>query len=497
MSGRKLKLFWIGDDLRGFTGYGRVARELLTRVSNQYDVVQYSIGCPPQTTEETYYQGIKVINSADGTSFGTNKLPGVFTRENPDILVIINDHKTVQGLLEVMVDNKCDLSRCRVLPYVSTEYVGIPAKDMVIYNQVTHHLLVMANFTRDEFLKVGYQQPVTRLSHGYSDQIKRIDAKEARLKMGLNPEAFVFFSGSKNQPRKRLDILIRAFVHFLVNHQGENVILLMNCGLIDIGWNLPQLYDRLTQEYNIQDPGEHLFFCGQNTGGSQKNDADLSVIYSACDVGVTTSTGESFGLIPFEQASLGIPQIIPRWSGMMESVKVGCIMVETSDYYVYPVCLQSAGGEARLVNYKDMAKAMERYYSDRELLKRDRKLVKKNVEGYTWDEMSHEFVKILEEVTGSSSGGGIPVVVAGVNDVRTDRRQMAVFEENSPIKKTDDVVEKKEDSSPVGSGGVDCDLDALLVNLNKHCTADNKRRDTVVNVVHRVNSNLYVLDNLD
>jgi FkbM family methyltransferase len=173
---------------------------------------------------------------------------------------------------------------------------------------------------------------------------------------------------------------------------------MFNCGLIDIGWNLQELYIRLCKENKIANMERYIYFCSNNINDSNKNDEELTLFYNACDVGITTSTGESFGLIPFEQSALGIPQIIPNWGGIIESIRYGSIKVETNDYYVYPVVLQSSNGEARTVYYKDVSKAMEAYLLDKELYELHSREVLKNVQHYNWENIYLQLVHFLNEI---------------------------------------------------------------------------------------------------
>ena len=115
-------------------------------------------------------------------------------------------------------------------------------------------------------------------------------------------------------------------------------------------------------------------------------------------MGITTSTGESFGLIPFEQSALGIPQIIPNWGGIIESIRYGSIKVDTNDYYVYPVLLQSCNGEARTVYYKDVSKAMETYLLDKELYELHSREVLQNVQNYHWENIYFQCIHFLNEI---------------------------------------------------------------------------------------------------
>ena len=383
----KSKLLWIGDDYRSKSGYGRVARELFLHLKNHYTIINYSICCNGISKEYL------VIDSRDGTSFGFKKLPLVVDTIKPNIIILINDSKIISGWLEA-IKMKCK-HKCSILPYVCTEYNGIPDDEIKLYNETTDGLFAMAKFTIDEFIQNGYIHKTMRLSHGYTKNILPMNKQLAKRQLGISEDTFVFFSGSKNQPRKRLDIIIRAFVDFLKNHNNEKVLLMMNCGLVDSGWNLKNLYIRLCKENNIQNIEKHIYFCSSNINDSNKNDDELTIIYNACDVGITTSTGESFGLIPFEQSSLGVPQIIPNWGGIIEAIKYGCIKIEPNDFYVYPVILQSANGEARTVFYKDVMNAMERYYSDPVLYNTHAIKVKKNIENYDWGTIANQLISFI------------------------------------------------------------------------------------------------------
>ena len=167
----KKKLLWIGDDPRSKSGYGRVLNEMLPYLSESFDVSISAIG----------YQGnsdkINIINSADGTPFGFKSIIHIYNQIKPDIFILLNDHKIISGWLNVLFNN-CDLSFCKIIPYVCTEYIGIPREDMKIYNQTCNHILVMANFTGDEMFKRGCIIPYTRISHGYPETLKKMEKKK-------------------------------------------------------------------------------------------------------------------------------------------------------------------------------------------------------------------------------------------------------------------------------------------------------------------------------
>ena len=397
----KKKLLWIGDDPRSKSGYGRVLNEMLPYFLEEYELFILSIGYLGPSNN------LNIIDSSDGTPFGFKSVVKYYNEIKPDLFILLNDHKIIWGWLSELKNN-CDLSFCKIIPYVCTEYIGIPKSDMNIYNQTCDHILVMANFTGEEMKKQGCIIPYTRLSHGYPNTLKNIDKKEARRILNINEDTFVFYSGNRNQPRKRLDIIIRAYVDFLVKYPDDNLLLLMNCGLIDMGVNIPELYERLCQDNNIKNYESKIYYLNKTNESSKFNDDDLSVIYSCTNVGITTSTGESFGLIPFEMCLYNIPQIIPNFGGIIESIKDGSIKININDYYSYPRVLQSASGIGGIVHYKDVTEAMEIYYTKKDVYTKHCSVVKNNLINNSWKEVSNQCIQLLNKQLDIKSKYKIP-----------------------------------------------------------------------------------------
>jgi hypothetical protein len=83
----KQKLLWIGDDPRSKSGYGRVLNEMLPYLSTQYEITILAIG----------YKGcsykVNIIDSSDGTPFGFKSIIKTYNEINPDIFILLNDHK--------------------------------------------------------------------------------------------------------------------------------------------------------------------------------------------------------------------------------------------------------------------------------------------------------------------------------------------------------------------------------------------------------------------
>ena len=53
--------------------------------------------------------------------------------------------------------------------------------------------------------------------------------------------------------------------------------------------------------------------------GGIVDDRELNLLYNACDVGITTSMGEGWGLVSFEHGAAGAAQIVPDHSAAPKS----------------------------------------------------------------------------------------------------------------------------------------------------------------------------------
>lgn len=368
-------ILWVGNDYRSKTGYGRLTRELFHFLKNDFHIIHFSIGSIGSSNE------YNIIDSSDETSqFGFIKLPRIINLLKPDVIILLNTSEIINGWLS-SIQQSCT-HKSVILPYICNEYAGFNGGEADLYNLITNGIITMAQNTSDEITNRGYFFNTLKLSHSHFDNILKIDKKIAKTLLGIRPDTFVFFSGGKNHPKNRLDIIIRSFVHFLKNNINNDVLLMMNCNDIDIGWDLKYLYTRLCREQNIQNMEKYICFCAKNN--SLKNDDELSVIYAACDVGITVSPSKSFCLTPFEHSAFGVPQIIPNWGGLGESMNYGCIKIDPSDYYVYPFSIQKLNGEIRTLYYKYVSDAMEKYYTDRTFYETHSVEVKKNIEICNW-----------------------------------------------------------------------------------------------------------------
>lgn len=168
-------------------------------------------------------------------------------------------------------------------------------------------------------------------------------------------DSFIVFNGNKHQVRKRLDLTIDGFARFARN-KPKNVRLYLHTSAQDQGPDIRLL----AHHYGVAD--RLIVSEGFEHGHPAVGDDLLNLIYNACDVGINTSTGEGWGLISFEHAATGAPQLVPCHSACAELWLGSAIMLK-------PVATQeheALGMLRHLVDPQTVAEALERLYSDQD-----------------------------------------------------------------------------------------------------------------------------------
>jgi glycosyltransferase involved in cell wall biosynthesis len=214
--------------------------------------------------------------------------------------------------------------------------------------------------------------------------------------MGLPKDIFLFMSLNRNQPRKRLDILIMSFVELITKHPLKPIFMLISSDKGERGGH--QLFDIFARELKLKNvPIEHygnrLMITSKDVG---YKDEDINLFYNVADVGVSCAEGEGFGLCSFEQMAVGVPQIVPNINGYNEYCNnTNSLIINPSYRYYIPLAHNMVTGEAQVVDHMKVAEAMERYVLDEGLRKEHGQKAKETVKMYTWENSVKSFVKRL------------------------------------------------------------------------------------------------------
>jgi glycosyltransferase involved in cell wall biosynthesis len=235
--------------------------------------------------------------------------------------------------------------------------------------------------------------------HGFETSLfSPIPRDLARKKVGLPTDAFFFLSLNRNQPRKRYDILIMAFVELIVKYPTKPLFLMCVCDRGEKGgWWIFEIFQRELRLRNcpIEMFGNRLMLTSQDMSFT---DEDINMFYNLADVGVSSVDGEGWGLCNFEQMGVGIPQVVPDLGGFKEFCNSeNSIIVKPKHRYYLPSVFSPVGGEAHVCDPHDLCLGMEEYINDSEKRLQHGKKARETVLKYTWERAVEKLVKRLDE----------------------------------------------------------------------------------------------------
>jgi D-inositol-3-phosphate glycosyltransferase len=207
-------------------------------------------------------------------------------------------------------------------------------------------------------------------------------------------EAFIVLNANRPIARKRIDLTIAAFAHFARNLPADaNVWLYLHHAIIT-----PDERDRVLAWAREQEVLDRLIL-----DTTPASDAQLNLIYNACDVGVNTAMGEGWGLVSLEHAATGAAQIVPRHSACAEIWGDGGVLID-------PV---SSGVPAfspldmATVSPIDVAHALDRLYAEgayrQEMSAAAIRIAARP--DYGWDAIADRWAALLQETIASAGRG--------------------------------------------------------------------------------------------
>ncbi len=416
-NGKKTKILWVGDGVAP-TGFARVNHNIIKNLSENYEVHHLAInyrGDPHEYAHKIYPAAVPTANMQDVWGFA--RFVNLIAVIRPDIIFILNDPWVIQQYLALIIEAKGRIPNIEKIPVVvyfpvdATEHDAYWFRD---YNELVKKVCVYTEFGKRVILETGAVNPsiIEIIPHGTAKDtfypIKDIkDAKGNIIKTGMQlareailpitqkPEllnSFIVLNANRNQPRKRIDITIKAFAKF-VKDKPKNVKLYLHMGTQDMGWDIVKLAVRYSFD-------ERLIITSNSPSLSWVPDEKLNMIYNACDVGLNTSMGEGWGLCSWEHAATGRPQIVGDHSVSRELWGDNAIYIPTIADHLYEIT-HTCG---KVVSVDGTVEALELAYQDwlkggemlRKLGQNSYRLVRQNK--YDWKNVAKQFEKVFEEI---------------------------------------------------------------------------------------------------
>lgn len=406
-STQRLRFMLVSTHVQQYTGYSKVSYGILKELakSPSLELFHYGFQRHPQTPSDfrPYPSNVEVIDATAleqpvQQGFGYQGLLETIRKKNPHIVMIYNDMAVVTRFLEEI--RKVATPRSfKVWIYCDQVYENQHQAMIDILNRDSDRVFCFTSFWKKQLKEQGVTRPISVLGHGFDPKLFfTVPRDMARKSLKLPEDAFVIMSLNRNQPRKRYDIMIMAFVELLQKNPGKNIVLLCICDKGDKGgWWLFEVFVRELKKAGlaIEQYGNRLMVSSQDMAFK---DEDINVLYNVADLGISTADGEGWGLCTFEQMGVGIPQVVPDLGGYKEYCsKENSAIVKPKFRYYLPSVYSAVGGEAQICDPHDVCVAMDSYLNDSEKRKIHGQKAKEKVLTYTWESATKELILRLQE----------------------------------------------------------------------------------------------------
>lgn len=341
----KRKMLWVGDAI-SHTGFATVTDNIVRRLLKYWDIDVLGINYFGDPHDKPYRVYPAFIG---GDYYGSGRLEGLLRHIKPDIVVFLNDPWVVAEYAKIMKA----FPHIYRAAYMPVDGLNIPPKFTRVLDDVLDLAVAYNEFGKNELQASGFTKPITVIQHGVDlNQFFPVKKEEARRKLGLPEDLFIIGFVGRNQPRKRIDLLMQAFALF-AKDKPEHVRLYYHGALVDTGWDIEQLAAYFGIDNRLIVTSRDI------TPVAGVSLETLNLIYNSFDVHASATHGEGFGLTHAESAACGIPQVAPDWSGLGEWLKDAAILLPCSSTFVNTGGINTIGG---VINPQDMADAFNTLY---------------------------------------------------------------------------------------------------------------------------------------
>jgi D-inositol-3-phosphate glycosyltransferase len=370
----KPKILIVGEAVAP-TGFSRVIRSIFEPIHTNYELHQLAArydGRPHDYPWTLYAAG------KGNSVYGYDQVVPLVEQIRPDIIFLLYDIPFQIPFLKILRDADC---QSRIVVYSPVEAGPIAPEIIIQLNGVSRYVLyteygkleIATSLATVRELDIDFEFPTLDViphgldsdrfypisentfeeSDGLSISARRLFARKA---LGFDDaehlEAFIVLNANRNMPRKRIDITMQGFAQF-AKDKPKNVKLYLHMATEDSGWNVLILANR----YGIFD---RLIMTQADNSRPQFSDEKLNLLYNACDVGLTTTTGEGWGMVSFEHAATRAAQIVPRHTSLADLWQGAAEFVDPVMTLTYPGNLT----DGHIVTPAGVAQALQRLYQD-------------------------------------------------------------------------------------------------------------------------------------
>lgn len=373
------------------TGFGRVAEYLLPALAEEHEVHVLAVNWHGDPSPMQQYCQMYPAMAYGSDPFGSHRIAEVIGKVKPDLVWVTNDIWIALQLWEKAKSLKESIN-FKWFVYTPIDSYGlfpVLAAPMMEWDG----LATYTQFGKEELEKMGYTKPIRIIGHGTDfEKFFPMDKLECRKKLGVPEDVFIVFNGNRNQPRKRIDLTIKAFIKFAKNK--DDARLWLNMGSKDLGWDIVNLFKRVARDEGYDAKGKLILTSPHFSTDNCLPIEQLNQVYNASDIGINTCIGEGWGLVNTEHGSTGVMQLVPDHTSLAEIFdelpRIENNAAETDRNYGLERLLPDPDSAAELLTY---------YYGNRDILKEHGQWCYKRLheEPFTWPYIQQQLKDAVKE----------------------------------------------------------------------------------------------------
>jgi len=383
----------------------------------------------PDLPSDIYVYDAWAKEEPKSIGFGIEKIHEAVAEFKPDVCIVYNDLLIISNCVNKLCEIEDYKSKFKIVAYIDQVYLHQKKVYLELVNTKADAAIAFTEEWKNTIVEQGLRIPCHVLQHGFdASTYFPIPKAVARSYLGLNQDDFLVLNLNRNQPRKRWDTCLKAFAEIVSRYPNDPIKLIIGTALQG-SWDLVEIYERELKKrgLTLQDGLKHIVVL---ENPQKLTDYDVNVVYNVADIGINTCDGEGFGLCNFEQAAIGVPQVVPRLGGFLEFFNDDrCSFVDPCLAYYVDTTRDHVCGEALLCSYSDVVSAFEVYYHNRELIKKHGEACRAHIpKTYSWEIIYKKLVAIVAEVTAP------PVVVVEAPATAAEARTIETTDTAVPVK---------------------------------------------------------------
>ncbi len=405
----RFKFMLVSTHCHQFTGYSKVSYGILRQLAKVpwLEVIHYGFQkfaaqqFPPNY--RPYPGNVTTIDACAleqpmEQGFGFKQLPEMIRKHQPNVIMIFNDMSVV-GKFLMEIERSGIPNNFKTWVYCDQVYNSQLQGYLDMLNMKVERIFTMTPYWKQSLKDQGITRPLDVILHGFeSDVYRTLPRADLRKQMKIPEDSFIFLNVNRNQPRKRYDILIMAFVELIVKYPTKPIFLMCICDKGEKGgWWLFELFARelKLRGVNLEQYAGRLMISSQDM---VFRDEDINVFYNLADAGVNAADGEGWGLCNFEQMGVGVPQVVPKIGGFREFCTAdNSVLVDAKIRYYLPMVYSPVGGECFAMDPHDLCMGMEEYVLNSDKLKKHGEAARKTALGYTWERATETLIRRLRQ----------------------------------------------------------------------------------------------------